>query len=214
MHLPVVHVYIVIKHGYVHRPIVRPQSFLPPLQAPIATPTFTSKAGKRLDNPRLLGTLSQHVVVEDRLLKRLAIKIHETIVAIQVVGQKVTFRQFTKEASRTHTSRVDAKIVGHPCQDVETILKLKRKRLFLIELEGQPDRPPAAEHRESLTQQGVRVLDTLPKKAKIVLDCHWKTIHIQGRAADDLCKEAPRTAKQARRRSSLNKLHRSIRVIR
>jgi hypothetical protein len=41
----------------------------------------------------------------------------------------VTLRQFTKEASRAHTSRVDAKIVGHPGQDVETTLKLKRKRL-------------------------------------------------------------------------------------
>jgi hypothetical protein len=46
---------------------------------------------------------------------------------------------------------VDAKIVGHPGQDVETTLKLKRKRLFLIELEGQPDCPPPAEHGESLT---------------------------------------------------------------
>jgi hypothetical protein len=82
MHLPVVHVYIVVKHGYVHRPIVRPQSLLPPLQAPVATPTLTSKAGKRLDNPRLLGALSQHVVIEDRLLKRLTIKIHKAIVAI------------------------------------------------------------------------------------------------------------------------------------
>jgi hypothetical protein len=108
-------------------------------------------AGKRFDNPRFLGALPQHVVVEYWLLKRLAIKIHETIVTIQVIGQEVTLRQFTKEASRAHTSRVDAKIVGHPGQDVETTLELKRKRLFLIELEGQPDCPPPAEHGESLT---------------------------------------------------------------
>jgi hypothetical protein len=105
---------------------------------------------------------------------------------------------------------VDAKIVGHPRQDIQSIFKLKRKRLFLIELEGQPDRTPATEHRESLTQQDVRVLDTLPKKTKIVLDCHWKTVHVQSRSADDLGEEALRTAKQARRRSSLNKLYRSI----
>jgi hypothetical protein len=214
MHLPVVHVYVVVKSWYVHRPVVRFQGLLPPLQTPVTTTTLMSTTGKRLDNPRFLGTLSQHVVVEYRLLKRLAIKIRETIVTIQVIGQEVTLRQFTEEASRAHTSRVDAKIVGHPGQDVEATLKLKRKGLFLIELEGQPDCPPSAEHRESLTQQGVRVLDTLPKKAKIVLDCNWKTIHIQGRPADDLCKEAPRTAKQARRRSSLNKLHRSVRVLR
>jgi hypothetical protein len=82
MHLTMVHVDIIIIHGYVHRPIVRSQGLLPPLQTPIATTTLTSKAGKRLDDPRLLGALSQHVVVEDRLLKRLTIKIHKAIVAI------------------------------------------------------------------------------------------------------------------------------------
>jgi hypothetical protein len=173
-----VHVYVVVKGGDVRRPVVRFQGLLPPLHTPVTTSTFMTTAGKRFDNPRFLGALPQHVVVEYWLLKRLAIKIHETIVTIQVIGQEVTLRQFTKETGRTHTSRVDAKIVGHPCQDVETILKLKRKRLFLIELEGQPDCPPPAEHGESLTQQGMRVLDTLPKKTNIVLDCHWKTIHI------------------------------------
>jgi hypothetical protein len=82
--------------------------------------------------------------------------------------------------------------------------------MFLIEFEGQPDRPPSTEYREALMQQGVRVLDTLPKKTEIVLDCHWKTIHEQSRWADDLGKEASRTTKQTRRRSSLNKLHRGI----
>jgi hypothetical protein len=91
MHLTMVHVNIVIINRYVDRPIVRPQGLLPHLQAPITTPTLTSTAGKRLEDPRLLGALSQHIVVEDRLLKRLTIKIHKTIVAIQIVGEEMAF---------------------------------------------------------------------------------------------------------------------------
>jgi hypothetical protein len=60
----------------------------------------------------------------------------------------------------------------------------------------------------------VRVLDTLPKKAEVILDFHRKTINIQSGSADDLGEEASRTTKQPRRRSRLDELHRRVRIVR
>jgi hypothetical protein len=71
-----VHVYVIVKSRDVRRPVVGFQGFLPPLHTPVTTSTFMTTTGKRFDNPRFLGALSQHVVVEYWLLERLAIKVH------------------------------------------------------------------------------------------------------------------------------------------